>query len=422
MALTQDVSDPSFSANERRRTIVVAVLGCGTVGGGVVARLLEQGHILGQPARLARVLVRDLSKPRFPAGIADLLTTDPRDVVDDPDVDIVVETIGGVEIARELVERALANGKHVVSANKALIAAHGHKLAELARRRHAALRYEAAVGGAVPVVRAIADSMAAEEVLEIAGVMNGTSNFIVGEMAQGESFDVVVKRAQDAGYAEPDPSADVDGHDAAQKLTVLSTLGFRRNLDVTCIRRLSLRRLVPEDFRFAASLGYAVVPIALARRQGDALAAIVAPMFTAADHDFARAKGPGNVIRITGADCGPLQFSGAGAGLLATASAVFSDLADIVRKLARWEYQGSELLAQEPIAAVGPTLPVVVRVASAASESVSAALERARIGVRRLGDNALYCEAAELDSVADVLDRLGAEVEAWFPVFEEKAD
>ena len=419
MAVTQDVSNASFPTNERRRTIVIGVLGCGTVGGGVVARLLEQGHILGQPARLARVLVRDLTKPRFPDGVAELLTCDPSDVVDDPEVDIVVETIGGVDVARELVERALANGKHVVSANKALIATHGHALADLARRRHAALRYEAAVGGAVPVVRAIADSMAAEDVLEIAGVMNGTSNFIVGEMALGESFDVVVKRAQDAGYAEPDPSADVDGHDAAQKLTVLSTLGFRRNLDVTCIRRLSLRRLVPEDFRFAAGLGYAVVPIALARRQGDALAAIVAPMFAPADHDFARAKGPGNVIRMTGSDCGPLQFSGAGAGRSATASAVFSDLADIVRKLARWEYQGSELLAKEPIAAVSPTLPVVVRVAPDALELVETALSNARIVVRRLDERALYCESHELDTIAAALDRLDAAVEAWFPVFEE---
>ncbi len=418
MSLAQDVSDPSCPTNERRRTIVIGVLGCGTVGGGVVARLLAEGHILGQPARLAHVLVRDLSKPRFPEAVTPFLTSDPADIVDDPEVDIVVETIGGVDVARELVERALANGKHVVSANKALIATHGHKLAELARRRHAALRYEAAVGGAVPVVRAIADAMAAEEVLEIAGVMNGTSNFIVDEMARGASFDVVVKRAQEAGYAEPDPSADVDGHDAAQKLTVLSALGFRRNLDVTCVRRLSLRRLQPDDFPFAASLGYAIVPLALARRQGDALAAIVAPVFTHADHDFARAKGPGNVIRITGADCGPLQFSGAGAGQRATASAVFSDLADIVRKLARWEYQGSDLLVAEPITAVSPDLPVILRVLPVDAAQVSAALAAAQIVVRPLSENALFCEANELDIVASAIERLGSAVCSWFPVFE----
>jgi homoserine dehydrogenase len=416
MSVVQGLSDPSFVARERRRTIVVGVLGCGTVGGGVVARLLEQDRILGQPVRLARVLVRDLSKMRFPEGIGDSLTTCPAEVVDDPEVDIVVEAIGGIEVARSLVERALANGKHVVSANKALIATHGQALAELARRRHVALRYEAAVGGAVPVVRAITDSMAAEEIVEIAGVMNGTSNFIVGEMLLGGSFDDAVRSAQEAGYAEPDPSADVDGHDAAQKLTVLSRLGFRRGLDLAAIRRVSLRCLLPDDFPFAARLGYRIVPMAFARREGDRLTAVVAPMLTASDHDFARAQGPGNVIRVTGTASGPLQFSGAGAGRLATASAVFSDLADIVRKLARWEYQGAELLSAESIATESPRLGVVVRVAKGRAAAAQAALSVERCEARALADDAVACAPAELDETIARIERLGSEVIAWFPV------
>jgi homoserine dehydrogenase len=399
-----------------RRTIVVAVLGCGTVGGGVVARLLEQSRILGQPVRLARVLVRDLAKARFPEGIGDLLTTAPAEIVDDPEVDIVVEAIGGVEVARSLVERALANGKHVVSANKALIATHGQALASCARSRHVALRYEAAVGGAVPVVRAITDSMAAEEIVEIAGVMNGTSNYILGEMSLGGSLEDAVRGAQEAGYAEPDPSADLDGHDAAQKLTVLSRLGFRRGLDLAAIRRVSLRCLFPEDFPFAARLGYRIVPMALARREGDRLTAVVAPMLIASGHDFARVQGPGNVIRVTGTASGPLQFSGAGAGRLATASAVFSDLADIVRKLARWEYQGAELLSAERIESGSPRLGVIVRVAKGRAIAAKTALSVERCEARALADDAIFCEAAELDETVARIERLGGESMAWFPV------
>jgi homoserine dehydrogenase len=420
MSVVGESPSGSLPFGTRRRTVVIGVLGCGTVGGGVVARLLETKRAGSESAVLSRVLVRDLSKLREPAAVNAYLTTDPSDIVDDPRVDIVVETIGGIEIARELVERALRNGKHVITANKTLVATHGRALSRLARQYHVALRYEAAVGGAVPIVRAVTDALAAEEVLEIAGVMNGTSNFIVGEMAAGGSFEEVLKRAQDAGYAEPDPTNDVDGHDAAQKLCVLSALGFRGSVDVNQIWRGTLRSLRTSDFALAKSIGCTIVPLSLAQRDGETLRAMVAPSFVALDHDFARAAGPGNVFRVHGQDSGPLQFTGTGAGRVPTASAVFSDLAEIAHKMARWEYLGADPLPEEFIAVHGIRLPVVVRVEVGEVPELLGELTRLGIAATTVADNAVQTEACVIDELAAQLADESSPVKnaTLFPCFE----
>jgi homoserine dehydrogenase len=388
MALAPEVLSSELPlAQVARKPIVVGLLGCGVVGGGVAARVLCHGRFDRIPAILAGVLVRDLRKSRFPAEVMSRLTLRPEDIVDDPEVRIVVETIGGTEIALELVERALRNGKHVVSANKALVAAAGPRLAALARDHHAAFRFEASVGGAVPIVRALADCLAAEEVVEIAGVMNGTSNYIMGEMACGKSFDQALAQAQEAGYAEPDPTNDVEGIDAAQKLCVLSAIGYRRTLRLDHIARHSLRELSPEDFAFARRRGYALIPLTYGRREGEHVEAIVSPAYVPLDHEFARPKGPGNVVRVIGLHAGALSFAGTGAGRNATASAVFSDLVEIARRLERWEHQKTDVPQTHAMRVQAPSLPLIVRVKSGQADQVAAALAARGAEAARLCDD-----------------------------------
>ena len=354
-ANSKDVTNLSLL---RSVSMTVGLLGCGVVGGGVAARLLGTESLLGVPVRLARVLVRDIHKPRQPEAVVPHLTIEPSDVLGDPDVNVVVEAIGGIEPARTFVEAALRAGKHVVTANKALIGEHGAALSVLAQQHHAALRYEASVAGAVPIVRTLAEILSAEDVVEIAGVLNGTSNFVVQAMREGGTLDDAVRRAQEAGYAEIDPSDDLDGVDAARKLAVLAPLAFRKRIGPEQIARTSLRTLTPGDFSAAHASGAAIVPLALLRRSGARLEALVSPVLVPADHAFARLRGPENVLRVLGTHSGALHFSGHGAGRSATASAVLSDLAEIARRRARWQAQS---LAPIDFKEVTPRLPQLSR-------------------------------------------------------------
>jgi homoserine dehydrogenase len=284
-------------------------------------------------------LVRDLYKARQPEAVIPLLTADPQDVIGDPGVHVVVEAIGGVEPARTFVEAALRAGKHVVTSNKALIAAHGAALSLIAQQNHAALRYEASVAGAIPVVRTLGEILAVEEVVEIAGVLNGTSNFVVNAMREGGTLDDAIRRAQEAGYAEVDPSDDLEGVDAARKLAVLAPLAFRSRIDDARIVRTSLRTLTPEHFARARELRAAIVPLALVRSNDARIEAMVSPALVPQEHEFARLRGPENLVRVQGTHSGTLRFSGHGAGRSATASAVLSDLAEIARRRSRWQAQ-----------------------------------------------------------------------------------
>ncbi|HEV3157440.1 MAG TPA: homoserine dehydrogenase [Candidatus Baltobacteraceae bacterium] len=419
MALAPEfVFDSSSPSSSRRRVVVIGVLGCGTVGGGVIARLLADGNVVGTPIQLGRVLVRDLAKPRTPEAVRPFLTTAPEDVVDDPAIDVVVETIGGTDIARELVERALRNGKHVVSANKALISVAGAKLSSLARAHRAGFRFEAAVGGAVPIVRAVSDVLVAEDIRSISGVMNGTSNYIMSRMAQGNEFSVALAEAQEAGYAEPDPTADVEGFDAAQKLAVLSALAYGCALAPDRMVRRSLRDLSAQDFALARRLGLALVPLSLSRHvigSDEEFETYVGPAYVPADHDFARAKGPGNVIRVDGAHSGPLQFSGTGAGSNATASAVQSDLADIIGRLSRWERQRAEEVEYRVATPLAPVFPLVVRTQPGASARVAETLSG-----RVLADDAVLSRPVSLELLAATLNLAGSEALSAFPLTEDE--
>jgi len=297
----------------------LGLLGCGTVGSGVARRLLAS-----HPGLIRGIAVRDPRKPRDVAW--DDFSSDAFDVVDDPSVRIVVECIGGLGLARELILRAIARGKDVVTANKDLIATEGPWLAAFAARTGASLRYEAAVGGAIPIVRALGGALAGEDVLEIGGVLNGTTNFILDAMEAGAGYGEALEEAQRLGFAESDPRSDVDGHDAAHKLAILAGLAFRRPSVSRFLSRRGIADISAADVEAGAARGLRLKLLAVARRTGDGVEAGVTPAYVPEDHPFARARGAENVVRVLGRGCGPLVFSGAGAGGDATASSVVADV------------------------------------------------------------------------------------------------
>ncbi|HEX3466380.1 MAG TPA: homoserine dehydrogenase [Candidatus Elarobacter sp.] len=330
----------------------VGLLGCGTVGSGVARRL-----IASHPGLIRAIAVRDPHKPRDVAwrDFAD----DAFDVVDDPGVRVVVECIGGLGLARELVLRAVARGKDVVTANKDLIATEGPWLAAFAARTGASLRFEAAVGGAIPIVRALAGSLADEDVIEVGGVLNGTTNFVLDAMDAGAEYAEALAEAQRLGFAEQDPRSDVDGHDAAHKLAILAGLAFKRPAVSAGFARRGIGGISRDDVRAGTERGLRLKLLAVARKHGDAVEAGVTPAFVPEDHPFARPRGAENVVRVLGRGCGPLVFSGFGAGGDATASAV---VADVLAALDARE-RGLPAHAGEDLVATPLRAPVLVRFA-----------------------------------------------------------
>ena len=314
------------------------LLGCGTVGSGVARLLLESSPSIerhgGAHYRLRAIAVRDAARERDAAIPRALITTSALAAIDDAEVGLVIECIGGIEVAREYVERALRAGKHVVTANKDLLALHGPLLRSLAAQSGASLHYEAAVGGAIPIVRALADSLAGEDVLEVGGVLNGTTNFILSEMSSGASYAGALAEAQRLGFAEADPRADVEGGDAAHKLAILAQLAF--GLDVTSdrIARWGISALTRGDMTTAARLSMRLKLIASARKTAHGLAAAVTPAFVRINHPFAEPAGSQNCIRVVGRSSGSLTFSGFGAGGGPTASAVVGDVIAALRRIA----------------------------------------------------------------------------------------
>jgi homoserine dehydrogenase len=337
-------SEPAIPAIARTTTQTrgVGLLGCGTVGAGVARRLL-----VSHPGLIRGIAVRDPRKSRDLAwqGYLD----DPFAVVDDPSVGVVIECIGGLGLARELVLRAIARGKDVVTANKDLIATEGPWLAAFAARTGASLRYEAAVGGAIPIVRALGGALAGEDVLEVGGVLNGTTNFVLDAMAEGAEYADALGEAQRLGFAESDPRSDVDGHDAAHKLAILAGLAFRRPSTSAPLARRGIGALTQEDVRAGAERGLRLKLLAIARRvDEESIEAAVTPAYVPADHPFARPRGAENIVRVHGRGCGTLTFGGAGAGGDATASAVVADVLAALESNRRpiVAHEGNDLIAR----------------------------------------------------------------------------
>ena len=321
-------------------TVRVGLLGCGNVGGALAEILLTRAEDVaartGIRLELAGVAVADPSRPRPAALRADLVGTDAAALVVREDVDVVVEVIGGLHPAHELVEAALRAGKPVVTANKALIAVAGAELAEVAAAAGVDLLYEAAVAGAIPVIRPLRESLAGEQIVRIMGIVNGTTNYILTRMEeQGDSYDDVLREAQELGLAERDPSADVDGHDAAAKAAILAALAFGVDVVDADVHREGISDLRAPDVAYANRLGYSVKLLAVAELVdgGPEVSVRVHPAMVPRTHPLAAVRGSFNAVFVEGAVSGELMLYGRGAGGGPTASAVLGDLVDASRNL-----------------------------------------------------------------------------------------
>ena len=336
------------------------MLGLGTVGCGVVKVLQSHGAEMAERAgcrlALGRVVDADLTRPRDGIDLARLpLGGDANQAIDDPSVQIVIELIGGLEPARTFILRALAAGKHVVTANKALLAHHGAELFEEARRRRVMLGFEAAVAGGIPLIRAVKDGLSANRILSVFGIVNGTCNYILSKMTdEGRDFGEVLKEAQAHGYAEADPTLDVEGLDSAHKLQILATLAFRTAVDLKDIYTEGITSITPQDVVNAAELGYRIKLLAIAKASDGVLETRVNPTLIPAASPLAAVSGVFNAVFMTGDNVGNLMFYGRGAGQMPTASAVWSDVLEIARRVAH----GIPSLALE-LPSVGPQPPAL---------------------------------------------------------------
>jgi homoserine dehydrogenase len=316
----------------------VGLLGLGTVGGGtfnVLRRNAEEiARRAGRGIEITRAAARSYDPARLP-GIESLSVSDDAfAVVDDPDIDIVVELIGGYEPARELVLKAIANGKHVVTANKALIALHGNEIFAAAQKRGVMVAFEAAVAGGIPIIKAVREGLAANRIEWIAGIINGTGNFILSEMRdKGRDFAEVLAEAQQLGYAEADPTFDVEGIDAAHKLTILASIAFGIPLQFDKVYTEGISHITREDVSYAEQLGYRIKHLGVARRTDHGVELRVHPTLIPCRRLIANVDGVMNAVLVKGDAVGPTLYYGAGAGAEPTASAVVADLVDVTRTL-----------------------------------------------------------------------------------------
>ena len=321
-----------------KRTVRVGLCGLGTVGQGVLA-LLDEGNAAISARSAAHLVVTHIGTrtPRPEVDIGD--AKDSRDVfavARDPEVDVLIELIGGTTVAKELVIEALHQKKHVITANKALLADHGGELFSLTEQQGVSLKYEAAVAGGIPIIETVRASLAANEVTSVAGIINGTGNFILTAMAsEGRAFDDVLQEAQRLGYAEADPTFDVDGTDAAQKLVLLASLAFGMAIPADAPFKQGVDSVAPEDLEFAKELGYRIKHLGIAQRDAEAIQLRVHPTLIPEGKAIAQVDGVLNAVMINGTGVGELLLVGPGAGSRPTASAVCGDLVSIAGSLAR---------------------------------------------------------------------------------------
>jgi homoserine dehydrogenase len=320
------------------KPVKVGLIGFGTVGSGVVRLLTEQRQLLarrlGTDLILANVADLDLERPRPVTLPREYLTSRPEDILDDPEIDIVVELIGGLEAAREYVLASISRGKHVVTANKALLAHHGNDLLAAAKEKGVEVAFEASVCGGMPIILALRQGLAANRIQALFGILNGTANYILTQMSQrGSSFSQALAEAQEQGYAEADPTLDVEGIDTAHKLAILMSLAYRARLDLAGIAVEGISRLEPLDLQFAREFGYCLKLLAITRDDGHRVEARVHPTLIPRDHMLANVSGAMNAVYLTGDAVGPILLYGQGAGMMPTASAVVSDILDLARNL-----------------------------------------------------------------------------------------
>ncbi|MDD2420940.1 MAG: homoserine dehydrogenase [Heliobacteriaceae bacterium] len=318
--------------------IWIGLLGLGTVGSGTL-RILENraqeiARHLGRVVKVKRILVRDRQKPRAVPVAPELLTTNPADILADPEIKIVVELIGGIEPAFSYIKQALHAGKNVVTANKDLIAGHGGELLPLAAEKGLDFEFEASVAGGIPIIRPLKVCLAGNKIEEVKGIINGTTNFILTKMTrEGSDFAAVLQAAQALGYAEADPTADVEGLDAARKLAILASIAFNTRITLDDVFVEGITKITARDIEYARQMGYTIKLLGIAKEQDGRVEVRVHPAMISANHPLAAVNDVFNAIFVKGDAVGETMFYGRGAGELPTGSAVVGDIIDVARNI-----------------------------------------------------------------------------------------
>ncbi len=320
-----------------KRTVKAALLGVGTVGGGVykLTQSLQADLVAktGACFEIARILVKDLKKER-PGIPRELLTDSWREIVEDPEIQMVIEVMGGIEPARTYIREALEAGKQVVTANKDLLAEHGQELLEAAAAHSCDLQFEAAVAGAIPIIRPLKQSLAGNHLTEVMGIVNGTTNYILSKMSdEGMDYQEALAKATELGYAEADPTADVEGYDAGRKMAIMACLAFNSRVTFSQVYTEGITQVSAADIRYAREFGYAVKLLGLARNTPEGIEVRVHPMLIPLEHPLAAVKDSFNAVFVHGDALDDAMFMGRGAGEMPTASAVLGDVIDEVRNL-----------------------------------------------------------------------------------------
>lgn len=318
--------------------VKIGLIGTGTVGGGCLdvldAHKDDYARHYGVDLEIARVCSRGGQAVAEAHGLDGCFTTDFNDVIADPEVDIVVELVGGTTVARTIVTEALKAGKHVVTANKALLAAYGEEIMDLADANGVTVAFEASVGGGIPIITPLKHSVTANNINSIMGIVNGTTNYMLSRMdEEGISYDAVLADAQAKGYAEADPTADVEGHDAAAKIAIMASIAFNSRVKMSDVYAEGITKISPLDLTMAHDMGYVVKLIAHARRSDAGIEVRVCPTMIPEDHQLAKVNGVYNAIFVTGDFLGDAMFFGEGAGAGPTATAVMSDVLDVARHI-----------------------------------------------------------------------------------------
>ena len=320
------------------KTINVGLLGCGTVGTGVAKLVIDSREVidarLGATLNLKRVADIDIETDRGIQFSEGVLTTDANSVVNDPDIDIIIEMIGGEGIAKELILKAIENGKQVITANKALLASQGNALFKAAAEKGVDLAFEAAVGGCMPIIKAMRESLVANRIQSMIGILNGTCNYILTKITEERSaFGDALTEAQTRGYAEADPTLDVEGIDTAHKIAILTALAYGMEINLPQVYIEGITRITPLDVEFAEHFGYRIKLLAISKNHGDKIEARVHPTMIPFGNLLSNVSGTVNAVMVSGDAVGDIMLYGRGAGMMPTASAVISDVVDIARNL-----------------------------------------------------------------------------------------
>ena len=332
----------------------IGILGMGTVATGLMTLLSDNKEIIERKSetefQVTKVLVKDMNKKREVPLQQEVFTSKIEDIIDNEEIHLVVELIGGIHPAYEFVKKALKNGKHVVTANKALIATYGEELEGIADENGVYLRYEASVAGGIPIINTLKNSVESNEIKEIIGIVNGTTNYILTQMSErGLEFEEALKEAQDLGFAEADPSSDIDGDDAMYKIAILSYVAFGQPMHVDKICKEGITRISKEDIQYAKELGYTIKLVATARKEDHHLEMMVYPALLPMKHPIALAQNEYNAVVIKGNGLDDIMLYGKGAGALPTGSSVLNDMIEIAKNLRDQKKVYNRVKTQDPL-------------------------------------------------------------------------